>query len=805
MKPLYMDYEAVKKSHGDAVAAAVRELQALFTDGLPVWFAGLWDDGIGGFYYSNSARDNIGFLPDIESTAQALGNLKGSGLVNSYADLPLDMAKKASLFVQGLQDPDDGFFYHPQWGKNITTSRRARDHGNALGIIRQAGDTPLYTDAVSRMREEAERPAEEVSVIPEHMRSTEAFGKYLDEIGINGNSYSAGHRIGAQSAQISAAGLTDMCVDFLNSHQYENGLWEKNLTYQASNGLMKISCAYRGLGRIMPRLEEALDASIKITLIDELPDSITGIYNTFFTIENVFKSLEETGDADLLRRGRERLAASAVDIIMATKRKLEIFKKADGSFSYCPCLSAITSQGALASLGANEGDVNATVIAIGTRRRCLTLLGIADCERIYSADDLAVFSRIIAENAKRGPFPKKKPLNTDRDRITAELGKEISDTVASLNSIFTDGLVRWIGEMWDGEHGGFYYSRSARDNEKYLPDVESTAQALGHLINMGVIDSYDDLPEKMRERIIGFILDMQDAEDGYFYHPQWGKDINTSRRGRDLGNATALLGEFGVAPKYPTALDRLAAAAAKPDADSSVISEHLRSADAFRKYLTELDLPSDPYPKGHILAAQVKEIKAAGLADICIGYLNSHQLENGMWSKDMSYLSASGLLKISAVYQGLGAEFPRLDRALESAIRIALNPDKPRCLVSVYNPILSVRNLLDNVKRTGREELVSAAERLLRDNARLLIKVTKEKLAIFMKPDGSFSYNHDRSTPISQKVEVSLGLDEGDMNAVALADSSRSACLSILGIDPGVLCTDEARADFFRIIEEKIK
>ena len=74
-----------------------------------------------------------------------------------------------------------------------------------------------------------------------------------------------------------------------------------------------------------------------------------------------------------------------------------------------------------------------------------------------------------------------------------------------------------------------------------------------------------------------------------------------------------------------------------------------------------------------------------------------------------------------------------------------------------------------------------------------------------MKPDGSFSYNHDRSTPISQKVEVSLGLDEGDMNAVALADSSRSACLSILGIDPGVLCTDEARADFFRIIEEKIK
>ena len=81
MKPLKMDYENVRRSHGDEVAEAMKELQSLFTDGLPVWFANLWDDGIGGFYYSNSARDNEGFLPDIESTSQALGNLKGAGLV----------------------------------------------------------------------------------------------------------------------------------------------------------------------------------------------------------------------------------------------------------------------------------------------------------------------------------------------------------------------------------------------------------------------------------------------------------------------------------------------------------------------------------------------------------------------------------------------------------------------------------------------------------------------------------------------------------------------------------------------------
>ena len=303
--------------------------------------------------------------------------------------------------------------------------------------------------------------------------------------------------------------------------------------------------------------------------------------------------------------------------------------------------------------------------------------------------------------------------------------------------------------------------------------------------------------------MISFIQNMQDKDDGYFYHPQWGKDINTSRRGRDLSNACGVLNFLGAKPKYPTATERIAAAVAGT-ASSATVPEHLRSESAFRKYLEELDLASAPYPKGHILGAQAREIRAAGLADVCAEYLDSLQLENGMWSADYSYLSASGLLKISGTYQGLGKEFPRLDKALLSAIKIALNPEKAKCLVSVYNPICSIQNLFDNVKRTGKVELLDEAKKILRENARLLIKVTKEKLAVFMKPDGSFSYNYNGSTPISQMVEVSLGLDEGDMNAMALADSSRLRTLAILGIDGSNICTDEARREFYRIIEEKL-
>ena len=50
---------------GREIDAALEELYALYDRKVIDWFAGLWDGEIGGFYYSVSARDHEGFLPDI--------------------------------------------------------------------------------------------------------------------------------------------------------------------------------------------------------------------------------------------------------------------------------------------------------------------------------------------------------------------------------------------------------------------------------------------------------------------------------------------------------------------------------------------------------------------------------------------------------------------------------------------------------------------------------------------------------------------------------------------------------------------
>ena len=77
---------------GVEVVKAYQELYSIHSDKICSWLGGLYDHEIGGFYYSNSARDNEYveldgvkhyFLPDIESTHQATNLLKSSGMLDA--------------------------------------------------------------------------------------------------------------------------------------------------------------------------------------------------------------------------------------------------------------------------------------------------------------------------------------------------------------------------------------------------------------------------------------------------------------------------------------------------------------------------------------------------------------------------------------------------------------------------------------------------------------------------------------------------------------------------------------------------
>ena len=362
--------------------------------------------------------------------------------------------------------------------------------------------------------------------------------------------------------------------------------------------------------------------------------------------------------------------------------------------------------------------------------------------------------------------------------------------------------------------GGFYYSNSGRDNDGYDIDIESTVQALRFLISSGLVSGYNGdlkkaLPMQMQKDVCSFAKSLQDSEDGYFYHPKWGKNIIPSRQGRDLGWATGILKDLGDMPLYDTKNGHKGSLGApsgmvKSDdsekTDNSTWIAHLQTLDAFKEYLNGLDLKTKSYSSCNNINAQVGQINARDKQAMADGeahdengdgipedgfvatleeHFNSRQNpENGLWEDEIHYNSVNGLMKISSSYNSMKIKLNYADRAFDSAVKMALLPvGELDCkgktttgAVDVYNPWVSIRHIMTNVKTFGTEEEFCAMKQKLRDNVVDLIRASTEKAKKFKKEDGSFGYTWSFSPACSQMAPVAVpNTVEGDINGGTIA------------------------------------
>ena len=422
--------------------------------------------------------------------------------------------------------------------------------------------------------------------------------------------------------------------------------------------------------------------------------------------------------------------------------------------------------------------------------------------------------------------------------VKAVLGSDVAEAIQRLCELFDEGTYTWLANLYDPETGAFYYSNDARDYEGFLPDIESTSQAMGLLNSMGLGTAQNMYTDEMAAKIVAWVQSLQSNDDGYFYHPQWGTDINSSRRGRDLGSSIGVLNRFGADPLYPTALDRLSGNAGvsknltSPLGKSTVqavsyvvtlattsVNAHLSSPEAFVAYLDGLfetktvtnsrgETVPNSYVIGHTVGSQASQIKAAGLTDVCINYFNEKQNpENGLWESEENYRTASGLLKISSFYNSLKAEFPNPDKAVRSAINIASSEEDMSAIVYVYNPLSALSNILSNLKSysssDGSAELRLATIEEMQGRAIELIENTKRKLGLFKKTDGSFSYNTYGAPAQSQGADVCFGENEGDVNGTALANGTIVALYSSVGLSKPIYYSNADKEAFWDIIYEK--
>ena len=375
-------WRALREATSPELEAAMRELYDLWDERMIDWFAGLYCKEVGGYYYSQSARDNEQFYPDCESTQQALRFIGTCGMADhcdkDYGKaIPEQMRRDITKYVKGLQDKN-GFFYNPQWPHELTDSklsRRARDLSWCTDMLSRFGQTPNYPTPISKSISSEEMAS---MVVPDNLKDKESFIAYLDSLDIPHRSYHAGNTLTAQMGQIifrdkvlkeEGAGysLVQILIDYLNERQNpENGMWHEITDYFAVNGLMKTSGVYGKAGVMMPMADVAVKCAIAAMTTDEIPRAVTDIYNTWFAAARVLRHMVTLGTEEDKKRGeaiRRDLIEYAPTALRATKEKLQVFEKEMCSFSYTPKSSSARSQGCPVAIeGTAEGDVNATII-----------------------------------------------------------------------------------------------------------------------------------------------------------------------------------------------------------------------------------------------------------------------------------------------------------------------------------------------------------------------------------------------------------------------------------------------------------
>ncbi|MBO5316312.1 MAG: hypothetical protein J6B48_07790 [Clostridia bacterium] len=387
------------------------------------------------------------------------------------------------------------------------------------------------------------------------------------------------------------------------------------------------------------------------------------------------------------------------------------------------------------------------------------------------------------------------------------IGNDALYELKKLVDIYDEKMYIWLSGLWEPEIGGFYYSSSARDNDGFLPDLESTGQALQFIHDSGLCPDYKDIPENFKMQMISFARGLQSVDDGFFYHPQWGKDIPTSRRGRDLAWASGILNKLGADMKYPSPLDA-GVGEQKPKR-----AEHLSSPKAFKKYISEFEDPSSAYyihkhsyPLGNLIASQAMQIKAAGeeYVKLICDFFSRHQYEhNGLWEENVDYDPINGLMKIGTVYSMLGEKMPNAELALESALDVALRPYGETHICCIYNPLQAAASAIKNVKQSLGQEGCRNIRNKIYSVAFELISVTREKTLRFKKTDGSFSMRHNRSADRSQGVSVAVpNTNEGDVNSTKISVSAiLGLTCEVLGINRIPVFTEDDGKLFFELMD----
>ena len=175
---------------------------------------------------------------------------------------------------------------------------------------------------------------------------------------------------------------------------------------------------------------------------------------------------------------------------------------------------------------------------------------------------------------------------------------------ASLQSLvdecLSEDILDWIISLYDAETSAFYFKKSAKETEGFLPDRETTSKCLRMLETLGVLDTKnlsEVYTDEMLANLTAFAQQDQSDEDGYWYEMPWGQYINESKKLYASGGASQVLAMTGGKPLYLTADQRLAQdkAGGETAAAAELSDNKFNSHEDYKKWFEEGVDWTNPY------------------------------------------------------------------------------------------------------------------------------------------------------------------------------------------------------------------
>ena len=471
-----------------------------------IWLANLYDPASGGFYYSNSARNNQGYLPDLVSTSQALGLVEAMlvGYEGNLTDyFGEEIAENFVRFVKAMQSPTNGYFYHPQWSQEVVDknmTRRTYDLVSAVNILECFGASPTYNTpngivgdgimpvASQRLTEPMKmsgvaavsaiaNDTEDEIYIPPHLSSKELFDNYIKSLNISTNAASAADALAKDAGQILAidailkeenAGysLVDICINALSKYQNsDTGLWSKSKIVSAEDikGVSKIASLYSTFGRIVPNsdkiinciIDYVLDADSSIEDIDTLSDG----WSAIAAVSSNVDKCSTANDQYKKQLTLDTIFAHFPQLVKTTRDQLLKHSNLDGSFSSLIGLSSSDSYGMqIAVPSTAEGDVNATLVA--TTNMWLSMFGSLRIASVpaFNVSDRMSFQKTLLDMGVivKNEIVSSAPIDFENE--------DVGETTTSATTTFTSGGSSATIVAGDKGHGNVLNIKSPKDS-----------------------------------------------------------------------------------------------------------------------------------------------------------------------------------------------------------------------------------------------------------------------------------------------------------------------------------------------------